>query len=309
MSGMHFHAEAVMGTVVTFEVLGQAGDATRQLDREAAVGRAVGWFRHLERVCTRFDPASELRQLSAQTGVAVPVSTLLFEAVRFAIGVATETGGAFDPTIGHRNEARGFDREFRHGWKACSNVAVLDDPASFRDVILDPENRTITLGRPLVLDLGAVAKGLAIDLAARELRGQGNFSIDAGGDLYLGGRNAAGRPWSVGIRHPRDPLAVIETMRVSDAAVCTSGDYERRTSASGDGGHHILDPRTGESPAGVVNATVVAPSAMVADALATAAFVLGPVEGLQLLERHGVAGVIFSDTLERFATAGFGDKT
>ena len=307
MSGVHFHAEAVMGTVVTFEVLGDAADAAPPDSREEAVGRAVEWFRRIEQTCTRFDPQSELMQLSAHVGAPVPVSTLLFEAVQFALGVAQETGGAFDPTVGHRNEARGFNREFRHGRRVDSNVAVADEPASYRDVQLDPEARTITLHRPLVLDLGAVAKGLAIDLAARELRGHANFSIDAGGDLYLGGRNAADRPWSVGIRHPREPRQLIETLHVSDAAVCTSGDYERRRV---DGpGHHILDPRTGASPAGVASATVIAPSAMVADALSTAAFVLGPADGLRLLERHGVEGVIFTHALERFATPGLGGKT
>jgi thiamine biosynthesis lipoprotein len=153
-----------------------------------------------------------------------------------------------------------------------------------------------------VLDLGSVAKGLAIDLAARELHGQSNFSIDAGGDLYLGGRNFEGQPWSIGIRHPREPDQLIESLHVSDAAVCTSGDYERRTADGLE--HHILDPRTGASAVGVASATVVATSAMVADALATAAFVLGPADGLRLLERHGVEGLIITDTLERFATPG-----
>jgi thiamine biosynthesis lipoprotein len=312
MSGVHFHVEAVMGTIVTFEVLGHA-DATASspppdLCREA-VARAVDWFHTIEQTCTRFDPQSELRQLSAQIGVQVPVSTLLFEAVQFALGVAKESGGAFDPTVGHRNEARGIDREFRRGKRMCSGVAVADEPASFRDVGLDPINKTVVLSRPLVLDLGAVAKGLAIDLAARELRGQSHFSIDAGGDLYLGGCNAAGQPWSVGIRHPRDPRSVIETLHVSDAAVCTSGDYERRTPNAAGLEHHILDPRTGASPTDIASATVVAASAMVADALATAAFVLGPTDGLRLLERNGVEGIIFTRELERFATAGMRDQS
>ena len=111
---------------------------------------------------------------------------------------------------------------------------------------LDPHRKTITLLRPLLLDLGAVAKGLAIDMAARELRPFAHFAINAGGDVYVGGRNAQGAPWSVGIRHPRVPGALFDTLRVSDCAVCTSGDYERRCPAEIDaaaGGHHILDPQ------------------------------------------------------------------
>ena len=147
------------------------------------------------------------------------------------------------------------------------------------------------------------------DMAARELTSVGfqNFVVDAGGDLYLSGRNANDEPWSVGIRHPRDEHGLLETLRVSDTAVCTSGDYERRAPArdpDGAGGidYHIVDPRIAASPRETASVTVLAPSAMVADALATTAFVLGPSDGIALLERQGVAGLIISTTLERFTT-------
>jgi thiamine biosynthesis lipoprotein len=161
--------------------------------------------------------------------------------------------------------------------------------------------QTITLLRPLLLDLGAVAKGLAIDMAAIELRPFHNFSIDAGGDLYLGGHNVDGRPWTVGIRHPRDEDELIDTLQVSNAAVCTSGDYERRHAT---GGHHILDARADAPMPLLASVTVVAPSAILADALSTAAFALGPVEGLALLERHRIDGLLVTPTLERFETPG-----
>jgi thiamine biosynthesis lipoprotein len=156
----------------------------------------------------------------------------------------------------------------------------------------------------LILDLGAVAKGLAIDLAARELRPFVNFAIDAGGDLYLGGHRRPDTPWSVGIRHPRED-GLLDSLLVSDTAVCTSGDYERRSPDDAHR-HHILDPRRGVSADTVASVTVVAPTAMVADALATAAFVLGPIDGLRLLESQGVDGIIVSSTLERHATQGIG---
>jgi thiamine biosynthesis lipoprotein len=161
----------------------------------------------------------------------------------------------------------------------------------------------VTLLTPLVLDLGAVVKGLAIDLAARELEPFGDFAVDAGGDLYLGGRNGAGEAWSVGIRHPRKPGQLLTTLRVSDTAVCTSGDYERQAPADGD--HHILDARAGASATTVASATVIGPSAMVADAMSTAAFVLGPVDGMALLERHGLEGMLVTPALERHVTSGW----
>lgn len=291
---MSVRAEPAMGTVITIEVVRPGA--------EDAIERAFGWFLEIEERCTRFDERSELMRLTGQIGRPVPVSTILFEAVQFALKVAEESGGAFDPTMGRMMEAKGFNREHRTG--RLVRTAIAADPGvSYRDVRLDPERRTITLLRPLVLDLGALAKGLALDAAARELQPFADFAIDAGGDLYFGGHDPAGAPWSVGIRHPRREGCLVDVLAASDQSVCTSGDYERRTPFGG-GGHHILDSRTRASPHAVASATVVAPTALLADALATAAFVLGPVEGLRLLERLGVEGLLVTEDLQRYETPG-----
>ena len=282
-----------MGTLVTIHVV-QSGAAV-----DPAVDRAFAWFHQIEACCSRFRADSELMQLTTQVGVPVPASAMLFEAVRFALTVAEESGGAFDPTVGGAMEARGSNREHRTG-DVFHNPARADPDASYRDVELDPERRTILLRRALTLDLGAVAKGLAVDTAARELEPFRDFAIDAGGDLYLGGLNPQGKLWTVGIRHPRRDGETIGTVRVSDQAVCTSGDYERS-------GGHILDPRNGRAADSVASATVIGPGAMLADALATAAFVLGPANGIALLERLGVEGLIVTPHLEQYRTGGFGD--
>jgi thiamine biosynthesis lipoprotein len=294
--------EVVMGTMVTLEITGPAA-AERPDDAGAAADVALAWFRQVESACTRFNPNSELMRLCRTPGQPAGVSALLFEAVQFALAVAEETNGAFDPTVGHAMETRGFNREYSSGHVQRTDLPERPSGhVSYRDVELDPERQTIMLRAPMVLDLGAVAKGLAIDAAAKTLQEFGHFAIDAGGDLYLGGRNPAGEAWSVGIRHPRLHDAVIETIRVSDTAVCTSGDYER----AGPGGEpHILDPRQPLAATRAASATVVAPTAMLADALATAAFVLGPDDGIGLLERQGVDGLIFSASLERRTTQAF----
>jgi thiamine biosynthesis lipoprotein len=248
-----------MGTLVTIHVV--------RLGADEAVDRAFGWFHEMEARCSRFDSTSELRQLCERVGEPVEVSAILYEGLRFALSVAEETAGAFDPAAGH-----------------------------YRDIAIDPERRTVTLQRPLVLDLGAVVKGFAVDLAARELAPLSDFAIDAGGDLYLAGSNPSGESWSVGIRNPLAPEELLDTLRVSQQAVCTSGLYER--------GEHILDARTGTPARSVASSTVIAPSAMLADALATAAFVLGPVAGIELLQRMGVDGLIVMPDLQRYSTQG-----
>ena len=256
-----------MGTLVTIDIV----------NGETGLSEAFEWFRAIEACCTRFEEQSELRRLVSQVGVPVPVSAILFEAIRFAVTLAEQSGGAFDPVV--------------------PEDSALQPRASYRDLYLDDGARTITLLRPLSLDLGAVAKGLAVDTAARHLQPSRDFAIDAGGDLYLGGHNAAGLPWTIGIRHPRLDAKLIASVRVTNQAVCTSGDYER--------GSHIRDPRTGDPAIGVASATVIAPSAMLADAVATAAFVLGPREGIAFMEQLDLGGLIVSTSLERFETRGF----
>ena len=291
------HSVALMDTVVSFQVPLREGINAPPDECKALIERGVGWFREIEARCSRFVPDSEVRRLASCAGEPVVVSELLLQAVRFALALAEDSGGAFDPAVGAAMEARGFNVEYRSGDVVRSASTAAG--ATWRDVHVDPVTRTITLDQSVVLDLGAVVKGLAVDLAARELAPLGDFLIDAGGDVYAAGLNDRGMPWSVGIRHPRKPDALIDTLRVSNSAVCTSGDYDRR---GANDACHIMDPRTGESAALVASATVMAPSAMVADGLATAAFVMGPRDGVALLERNDALGFLITPDLTRFAT-------
>jgi thiamine biosynthesis lipoprotein len=212
---------------------------------------------------------------------------LLFEVVAFALQLAEQTDGAFDPTIGASLEQLGFNINYKTGQAIESQLDA--DAATFRDVRLDLHARTILLRRPLILDLNAVAKGLAIDLAARELGEFADVCVEAGGDVYVRGRNLAGEAWHIGIQHPRAEGLLAHTLHVTNTAVCTSGDYERRSSG---GQSHILDARTRSAVSDLASVTVVAPTAMAADGLSTAAMVLGRVAGSGFLEGQGVGGVL-----------------
>ncbi|HEX6512067.1 MAG TPA: FAD:protein FMN transferase [Chloroflexota bacterium] len=286
-----------MDTIVTAQVISERPTG----DIEQALQRALGWFHEVERVCSRFDPESEVFRLASRVGEPLAVSPLLFEAIRFSLEVASLSGGAFDPTVGAAQAQRGFDRNYMTGERIASPVSGVS--VSYRDVTVDPQARAVKLGEALVLDLGAVVKGMAIDLAAKELAAFDSYSIDAGGDLYVKGRNEQGEPWRIGIEHPRE-VGLTATLAVEEGAVCTSGDYERRRPGA-EGEHHLLDPRQGRSPRQVVSCTVVAPTAMVADALSTAAFVAGAKEGIRLLEEEGVDGMLVDRDLHLSMTTHF----
>ncbi len=287
-----------MDTPVVIELVEPGYDETELSKR---TDRAFGWFAEVERRCSRFDEASELRSLSRRLGEPTSVSALLFNAIDIALKVADLTGGALDPAIGRVMEQSGFDTNYLTGERVTSPVPA-DASGTYRDIVLDHDARTVTLLRPMSLDLGAVAKGLALDLAGRELSALGGFAINAGGDILARGCNADGEPWRIGIRHPRDNDELLASLRITNAAVCTSGDYER-PDAGGDG-HHIRNPVNGSSAGSAVSVTVVAPTAIVADALSTAVFILGPRAGLDVLNDQGIDGLIVCPDLNIVATAG-----
>jgi len=260
----------------------------------------------VEAACSRFAPESEVANLARRSGEAVPVSPLLLEAVAFAIEVARLTGGRFDPTVGAAQQRRGFDREYVSGRVGAVEAPSGAAGATYRDVTVDRAAGTLTLRRPLLLDLGAVAKGLAIDLAARDLAAFERCAVEAGGDLYGGGADRNAAPWQIGVRHPREANALLGTLAVAHAAVCTSGDYARPAAVAGE--HHLLDPLRGRSPRGLSSVTVLAPSAIVADALSTAALILGPRAGLRLLREQGVEGLLVTRSGTMLTTPGFAER-
>ncbi len=287
-----------MDTLVTVSAIADNEQAALV---EPALAHALAWFEHVEATCSRFDDSSEVFRLAEQPGIAVRVSPMLCQVVHFAIQVAKASHGMFDPTIGAAQAERGFDRNYRTGRQV--RLAGAAAKVSYRDVAVNLRASTITLRRRLLLDLGAVAKGLAIDLAGRELEQFAGFSIDAGGDILVGGVNDEHAPWRIGIEHPR-AQQLIATLELSNLAVCTSGDYERH--APGGAGHHLIDPHNGTSPQSAISCTVVAQRAMLADALSTAALVAGPSFGLRLLEEQGVEGMIVLPDLSSRTTSGFG---
>ncbi len=138
-----------------------------------------------------------------------------------------------------------------------------------------------------MVDLGGVAKGYAVDQAINILKKHGISSgaVNAGGDMYLLGQHPQ-RPWRIGIQHPREQKGTLATVEIRDKAVVTSGDYERFFEEGGRRYHHIFNPSTGMPARRCQSVTVLADSVALGDALATALFVLGPHEGLKLIEQY-----------------------
>ncbi len=156
-----------------------------------------------------------------------------------------------------------------------------------------------------------MAKGYAVDEAVKVLRKRavGGGIVNAGGDLRTFGLKPGGKLWKIGVQDPDHPQELAGVLTLREAAVATSGDYQRYFEEGGVRYHHILDPATGHpARSGLRGTTVIAPDCALADALATAAFVLGPEKGLKLLEDwDGVEGVLIAEGGEILTTSGIGE--
>ncbi len=276
----------LMGTVV--EISARGGDPERL---EVALGDAFAEMERIERLMRPAGEGSDVARLSAaaQGGEVAPETA---EVIALGLQVAAASGGAFDMGLGRLKELWGLEGEAPRVPAAAEVVRALAGTGS-GDLRLT--GRRVEKAQPgLAVDLGAIAKGYAVDRAAEVLRRAGieNASINAGGDLRLLGDHG-GRPWRIAIQHPRDPERPLATLELADTSVVTSGDYERFFEKDGKRYHHIFDPRTGYPADRCQSVTVVTPSAALADALSTAVFVIGPEAGLALLQRFPQAeGVI-----------------
>jgi len=221
------------------------------------------------------------------------VSSETLSVVKFAKGWWKKTSGAFDPTI----------RPALILWRIASRddeMPADEDVEAERELIgadkieIDEAEHTVRLAKEgMSLDLGGIAKGYIVDQAIAVLREHGirSATVDAGGDIYLLGCKPAqagkpgGESWSVGVENPppRDePYSIV--LNVTDAAVATSGGYRRNLYIEDKRYSHIIDPRTGRPAEHVASATVIAPDLTTADALATALCVLGPDDGIKIID-------------------------
>ena len=264
----------IMGTYVTIRAAGPREEAL------PAINRALD---RMEQVDRKFNPNKATSPLLVFNTSGTPVTDQeIVELAGTALQISRKTDGAFDMTISPLTELWGFSGDAPHLPRKGEIAECLAKVGYQRLVIADGTLQSD--GAPLGIDMGAIAKGYAIAQAAEVLKQQGVTSaiIDAGGDIYaLGLRD--GRPWKVGIRHPRKE-GLLGYVEVQDMAVMGSGDYERFFIQDGTRYHHILDPKTGYPATELSSATIIYSDPVIADAWATALFVKGPVDGLALAE-------------------------
>jgi len=291
-----------MGTKVTI-----AAYTTPTLDEAALrpiITRALDEVRRLEALMTTWREDSELSRVNAAAGrAAVTVGPETLAVIDKSLWIAARSEGTFDITFDAMRGLWKFDEGAEDRVPARGDVERARKLIDWRSVTLDREASTVKLRRPgMRMSLGGIAKGYAVDAAARIL-GEGKvpaFFVQAGGDLYVRGTKPDGAPFKVGVRDPRGgPTDFFATLAVQDHAFSTAGDYERSFIQDGRRYHHIIDPRTGYPADACRSVTVWAPDAFTADAIDDAVFILGPEKGMALVESIDGVGAVIVDKINR----------
>ncbi len=221
----------------------------------------------------------------------------ILELYQLAKKIYLDSGGAFDITVGTLARVWGFTtKSYR-----VPSAAEIQQALSFVGLDkLQERNGELIVPAGVILDWGGIAKGWAVDQAAKALRRQGieRGFINAGGDLICWGQNPAGQAWRIGLKHPRQSgfLGVLE---LENQAVATSGDYQRFFEVKGVRYHHIFNPKTGYPATGKQSVTVIGPETAVCDGLSTAIFIItDPGQLLQAYPEYGA--IIVNDRGEVF---------
>lgn len=274
-------AQEIMATTIAVEA------PASQIDRAAAI--VFGVFRDVDSRMSEWKDTSPLAAVNHAAGVApAPVPPDLRALLHRAIDIGDMTGGAFDVTWAALWGLWDFNAEAPRP-PTDDAIAPRLELIDYRLVRIDDHEGTVFLPRPgMLLGLGGIAKGYALDRAAEALRREGirSFLLSAGGQVLVGEPRAGLRPWRIGVRDPRgDTDDYFTRLEITNASISTSGDYERYFIADGVRYHHVLDPRTGRPARGLRSVAVVSRDATLADALSTALMVIGPEKGLALVRK------------------------
>jgi len=281
----HGETRRLMGVPWTIAVFAATPEAGRE-----AVEAAFAEVKRLEGILSDYDSASELSRLSAAAPTAspVPVGDDLWRVLSAAVEWRDRSGGAFDPTVGPLTTL----------WRQARRAGVMpraEKLAAARQAVgaaaltLDAGRRKVSLPVPgMRLDLGGIGMGYAVDRALAVLaeRGVASAMVDASGDIAVSGPPPGATAWRIEVaaladHEGRENRGVIELV---DAAVTTSGDAFQAVEIDGVRYSHIVDPRTGLGVPGPAAVTVIAADCTTADAVATAASVMGPEAGLAFVE-------------------------
>lgn len=273
----------LMGT--RFELVAVSED---EQQANEAIEAGIKEIQRIEALISEWQPTSQTSAINRSAGgMPVPVDEELYELIRRSLRISELTGGAFDISWAAADKVWKFDGSMK---EMPSQEAVKNSirHIGYQKIQLIPETHSVFLKEEgMKIGFGAIGKGYAANRARDLMRRMGIQSgvVNAAGDLITWGKQADGQPWYIGIADPADKEKVFSWLTADHTAVVTSGSYEKYAEINGKRYGHIIDPRTGYPVSGLKSVTIICPDAELADALATAVFVLGKEEGLYLVNQ------------------------
>lgn len=269
---------AIMGTVIHIELW--------HTDETVAKNNIRRVFTEMQRMDSLMSPYKKDSELSLINNNAakhpLKISVELYDLIQQSIKFSELSNGAFDITFASVGQLYNYRKKINPTQKKInSNLKLIN----YKNIKLSSENKTIFFTHAGTrIDLGGIAKGHAVDKSIKILQQHGitQAMVTAGGDTRIIG-DKGGRPWYVGIRHPRDKNKSAVVLPLSQTAISTSGDYERYFIKDNIRHHHIIKPSTGNSARELRSVSIIGTNSITTDALSTTVFILGLNEGMKLV--------------------------
>lgn len=284
----------LMGTAFQISVIDESEDHANE-----SIDAGIEEIQRIEDLISEWKETSETSEVNRNAGVKpVKVSPELFNLVLRSIKVSELTDGAFDITFAGMGDLYNFDKQ-EHALPIDSVIADKLETVGWEHIQLDKNAQTIYLSKPgMKIGFGAIGKGYAANKAKQLLKDRYNIEngvVNAAGDLNAWGVNID-KPWSIGIANPENHDDVAAWLEADNNSIVTSGNYEKYFTHNGRRFSHIIDPRTGRPASGLKSVTIITTDAELADALATAVFVMGFESGMDLIESlNGIECLLIDD--------------
>jgi len=280
--------DAIMGTRIYVELWD-----TSETHANECIDAVMADMRRIDDLMSHYKPESQLSKINQHAADApVLVDKELFDLIKLSTHYSEITEGAFDITYASVGYLYNYPEHIR---PTEDQIKAALPAVNWRNMKFNDADHSVFFEhKGMRIDLGGIGKGYAVDRGIEILQKRGiqHAVVTAGGDTRIIG-DRMGRDWLVAIRHPDDPNKVVTRIPLSNAAMSTSGDYERYFDENGVRYHHIIDPHTGHSARKVRSATIIGPTATQTDGMSKTAFVLGPEKALEIINRMPEYDAVF----------------
>ena len=289
---------SAMGSFFEFIIVAPEHDEKRA---EALLVECETEVRRIEYLISEWIPNSEVSMINTHAGIRpVEVSDELYQLIERSVKMGELTQGAFDITFQGLHKLWRFDGSQNQPPDSAEIASILSK-IDYRKIELIPPNTVYLDGKGMAIGFGGIGQGYAVDRvrALLDEKGVQNYVVNSSGDVFAKGLKADGSAWKIGIADPENKDIIIRWLKADGKAVVTSGNYEKYFEYNGKRYAHIIDPKTGWPTQGILSTTVISPVTEVADALATALFVLGADVGIHLIDQLPGTDCIIIDDKKR----------